>query len=43
MKNILNKHRKLRMEKYKIYGLCIKGALAGEMKLHPVLQDVKLN
>jgi len=36
MKNILNKHSKLRKEKYKIYGLSIKGAPGSEMELNSV-------
>jgi hypothetical protein len=43
MKNILNKHNKLRKEKYKIYGLSIKGAPGSEMELNPVFKDSKLN
>ena len=43
MKNILNKHSKLRKEKYKIYGLSIKGAPGSEMELNPVFKDIKLN
>ena len=43
MKSILSKHSKLRKEKYKIYGLSIKGASGGEMELNPVLKDIKLN
>ena len=33
MKSILNKHKKLRKEKYIIYGLNIKGALGSRMEL----------
>ena len=43
MKSILNKHSKLRKEKYKIYGLSIKGAPGSEMELNPVFKDIKLN
>jgi hypothetical protein len=43
MKSILSKHSKLRKEKYKIYGLSIKGASGGEMELNPVFKDIKLN
>jgi hypothetical protein len=32
MKNILNKHSKLRKEKYEIYDSCIKGAPGTEME-----------
>ena len=39
MKSILNKHNKLRKEKYKIYGLSIKGAPGSEMEL----KDIKLS
>jgi hypothetical protein len=34
MKSILNKHSKLRKEKYKIYGLSFKGAPGSEMELN---------
>jgi hypothetical protein len=43
MKSILNKHSKLRKEKYKIYGSSIKGASGSEMELNPVLKDIELN
>jgi hypothetical protein len=43
MKNILNKHSKLRKEKYKIYGSSIIGAPGGETEPNPVFQDIKLN
>jgi hypothetical protein len=43
MKSILNKHSKLRKEKYKIYGLNIKGVPGREVVLNPVLKDIKLN
>jgi hypothetical protein len=43
MKNILNKHSKLRKEKYKIYSLSIKWAPGSVMELSPVFQDNKLN
>jgi hypothetical protein len=43
MKSILNKHSKLRKEKYKIYGLSIKGVLGNEMELNPVFKEIKLN
>ena len=36
MKSILNKHSKLRKEKYKTYGLSTKGALESEIELSPV-------
>jgi hypothetical protein len=36
MQSTLDKHSKLRKEKYKIYGSSIKGAPGGEMKLNPV-------
>jgi hypothetical protein len=36
MKNILKKHSKLRKDKYKIYGLSIKGAPGSEMEQNPV-------
>jgi hypothetical protein len=36
MKNILNKHNKLRKKKYKIYGSSIKGTPGREMELNPV-------
>ena len=36
-KNILNKHSKLRKEKYRIYGSSSKGAPGSEMELNPVL------
>jgi hypothetical protein len=35
-KSILNKHSKLRKEKYKIHGSSIKGAPGSEMELNPV-------
>jgi hypothetical protein len=41
MKSILNKHSKLRKEKYKMYGSNIKGAPGSEMELNPVFQDIK--
>ena len=41
MKNVLNKHSKLRKEKYKIYGSSIKGAAGSEMELNPVFKDIK--
>jgi hypothetical protein len=40
MKNILNKHSKLRKEKYKIYGSNTKGAPGSEMELSPVLKEI---
>ena len=43
MKNILNKHSKLRKEKYKIYGSSIKGAPGSEMEMNPMFKDNKLN
>ena len=36
MKRSLNKHSKLRKEKYKIYGLSIKGVPGSEMEQNPV-------
>jgi hypothetical protein len=36
MKNISNKHRKLKKEKYKMCGSSIKGAPGSEMELHPL-------
>ena len=36
MKSILNKHSKLRKEKYKIYGSSIKGVPGSEMEQNPV-------
>ena len=36
MKSILNKHSKLRKEKYKVYGLSIKGASGSEMEINPM-------
>ena len=41
MKNILNKPNRLRKEKYKIYGSCIKGAPGREMERNPVFKDIK--
>ena len=35
MKRSLNKHSKLRKEKYKIYGLSIKGVSGSEMEKNP--------
>jgi hypothetical protein len=43
LKNILNRHSKLRKEKYKIYGLNFNGAPGSEMGLNPVFKDTKLN
>ena len=43
MKRSLNKHSKLRKEKYKIYGLSFNGALGSEMELNAVFKDIKLN
>jgi hypothetical protein len=37
MESILNKHSKLRKEKYKLYGLSIKGTSGSEMEPNPVL------
>ena len=37
MKNILMKRSKLRKEKYKIYGLSIKGAVGSRMELDPMV------
>ena len=36
MKRSLNKHSKLRKEKYKIYGLSIKGVPGSEIEQNPV-------
>jgi hypothetical protein len=36
MKGSLNKHSKLRKEKYKIYGVSIKGVPGSEMEQNPV-------
>ena len=36
MKSILNKHSKLRKERYKIYGLSVKGAPGREMEPKPI-------
>jgi hypothetical protein len=43
MKSIINKHSRLRKEKYKIYGSTIKGAPGREMELNPVFKDFTLN
>ena len=43
MKSVLNKHSKLRKERYKIYSLSIKGAPGSEMELNPVFKEIKLN
>ena len=43
MTSILNKHSKLRKEKYEIYGSSTKGAPGSEMELNPVFKDIKLN
>jgi hypothetical protein len=43
MKSILNKHSKLREEKYKIYGSSIKGKPGSEMEMNPMFKDNKLN
>ena len=40
MKRSLNKHSKLRKEKYKIYGLSIKGVPGSEMEQIPVFQEI---
>jgi len=40
MKSILSKHSNLRKEKYKTYGLIIKGAPGNEMKLNPVFRKI---
>ena len=37
MESLLNKHSKLRKEKYKIYGSSIKGVSGSEMEQNPVL------
>jgi hypothetical protein len=36
MESLLNKHSKLRKEKYKIYGSSIKGAPGSDMELNPI-------
>jgi hypothetical protein len=43
IKSILNKHTKLRKQKYKIYHLSIKGAPGSEMELNLVFRDIKMN
>ena len=43
MKSVLNKHSKLRKERYKIYSLSIKGAPGSEMELNPVFKEIELN
>ena len=43
MKNILNKHSKVRKGKYKIHGSSIKGVPGSEMELTPMFKDIKLN
>jgi hypothetical protein len=43
MKSILNKHSKLKKEKYKIYGSSIKGGPGSEMEVNSVFKDIKLN
>jgi len=40
LKSILNKHSKLRKEKYKIYGPSIKGAPESEMERNPVFKEI---
>ena len=40
MKRSLNKHRKLRKEKYKIYGSSIKGVPGSEMEQNLVFQEI---
>jgi hypothetical protein len=40
MKSILNKHNKLRKEKYKIYGLGIKGVPGSETELNPTFKEI---
>jgi hypothetical protein len=40
MRSILNKHSKLRKEKYKTYGLSIKGVQESEMELNPVFKEI---
>ena len=39
-KRSLNKHSKLKKEKYKIYGSSIKGVPGNEMEQNPVFQGV---
>ena len=41
MKSILNKHSKLRKEKYKMYDSSIKRAPESEGELHPVFEEIK--
>jgi len=43
MKSILMRKGKLKKEKYKIYGLSIKGTPGSKMELNPVFNDIKLN
>ena len=40
MKNTLIKHRKLRKEKYKMYGSSIKGAPESTVQLNPVFKEI---
>jgi len=40
VKSVLNKHNKLKREKYKIYGASIKGAPGNEMELNPVFLEI---
>ena len=40
MKNILNKHNKLRMEKYKMYGSRNKGMSGRKIELNPVFKEI---
>jgi hypothetical protein len=40
IKNILNKHSKLRKEKYRIYGSSVKGVPGSEMELSPVFKEI---
>jgi hypothetical protein len=43
MKSILNKHSKLRKEKYKIYDSSMKGTPGSKVELNPVFMNTKLN
>lgn len=40
MKSVLNKHCKLRKEKYKIHDSSIKGAPGSAMELNPVFKEI---
>ena len=43
LSSVLNRHSKIRREKYKIYGLSIKGAPTSKMEMNPVYKDSKFN